>query len=827
MKSQMKKLSILLLSFIYFTVSSQQPKAMSSSEILLGMKKLNVVGNALYLAAHPDDENTNFIAYLSKERLVRTGYMALTRGDGGQNLVGSEQSEYVGLLRTHELLGARSIDGGEQYFSRANDYGFTKTTEEAIDTWGRNEILSDIVWRIRKFQPDVIINRFPPDNRAGHGHHSASAVLSKEAFAMAGDSTKFPEQLKFVKPWQAKRLVWNSYTPGFQNNSPEGSFVKVQIGDFNPLLGKSYTEISAEARSMHKSQGFGSAKTRNQRVDYALHVLGEAAKDDIFDGIDLTWKRVKKGEFIENAIKQMIENYSAINPSKSTKKLLEIYDLISKLEPSVYTIQKQSEIKQLLAACAGLWFETNAVDFSAAPTDKIKMTTTVVNRSDVAIKLISLKLNGLAKDSAVNTSLLNNQQFTAIFEVNIDKNQPISQPYWLAETWRKGLYTVNDLELRGLPMKPATLTSTFLFEIEGTPVNFTVPIQYKYVEPSDGEIYKYFEIRPEVMANIEEEVYAFNEQKPKNIFVTLKAGKANISGKIKLIAESGWSISPAEIDFKLKDKNQEQKLVFTVNPPVNVSETTLKVSMTTINGEFNRGLKTITYKHVPELNLFPVSEAKLIRMDLKKKGNNIGYVSGAGDKVPAALAQIGYNVTMLDYNAMSQDLSKFDAIVIGVRAYNTEEWLRFAQEKLMNYVKEGGNMVVQYQTSNFLGGMKIDNIGPFPFGIGRNRVTIEEADVKFLLPEHPTLNKPNKITKTDFNGWIQERGLYFADKWDGNYETIFSMNDPNETIQEGNTLYTKFGKGNYIFTGLAFFRQLPAGVPGAYRLFTNFLSVGK
>jgi len=408
----MKKITVLLITLISFSVFAQT-KQMNTGEILQAIKRLNVVGNVLYVAAHPDDENTLFITWLSKEKMVRAGYIAMTRGDGGQNLVGSEQGEYVGLLRTHELLGARNIDGGEQYFTRANDFGFTKTTDEAMATWGKDQILADLVWRIRNFQPDIIVNRFPPDARAGHGHHSASAVLSEEAFKAAADPNRFPEQLKFVKTWQTKRLVWNSFSPNFQNNQPEGSFIKIPLGDYNPLLGKSYTEISAEARSMHKSQGFGSAKTKNQRSDYALHKAGEEAKNDLFDGIDISWKRINGGEKIEKMVNEVYNNFKAQNPSSSIPSLIEIYDTIGSLEdanrsPNVWTTYKKKEVQDLILACAGLWFEANPTDYSVSPNDKIKVNINVVSRSKANITLDKLTFKGTDKDTTINKKLIYN-----------------------------------------------------------------------------------------------------------------------------------------------------------------------------------------------------------------------------------------------------------------------------------------------------------------------------------------------------------------------------------------------------------------------------------
>ncbi|WP_259016535.1 PIG-L family deacetylase [Emticicia fluvialis] len=815
--------------FTLFTmISFGQTKQLSTGEIIQAMKRLNVVGNVLYVAAHPDDENTLFITWLSKEKMVRAGYIAMTRGDGGQNLIGSEQGEYVGYLRTHELLGARSVDGGEQYFTRANDFGFTKTTDEALKTWGKEQILADLVWRIRNFQPDVMVNRFPPDPRAGHGHHSASAVLSEEAYKAAADPARFPEQLTYVKPWQVKRVVWNSFSPNFQNNTPEeGNFIKIELGNYNALLGKSYTEIAAEARSMHKSQGFGSARTRGERADYALHKVGEPAQKDLFDGIDMTWKRVKGGEKVEGMVNQMLADFKAENPSASVPALINIYNAIDGLEVNVWTTYKKNEVKDLILACSGLWFEANPVDYSVAGGDKIKVNLSVISRSDVNITLDKVSFKGTGKDSTMNLKLVYNKPVNQYFDLTIPASTPITQPYWLMEEKEKGFYKVKDQLLRGLPIKPADLVCDYTFTINGKAFNFQTPLTYKFVEPSIGEIYRYFEVRPEVMATIDEKVYAFADNQPKDVKVTVKAGKKGVSGSVSLVAPAGWRIEPAAINFELKDKYEEKIVSFKVYPSAMASDVSLKAVVKTASGTYNRGIATIDYKHIPALTLYPVSEAKAIRIDLKKKGTKIGYIAGAGDEVPAALAQIGYQVTMLTPVELGKDLSAYDAIIVGVRAYNTEEHLKYFQDKLMDYVKNGGNVVTQYQTNAFYGVSKVKEMGPYNFGIGRGRVTDETAEVTFLKPAHPLLNTPNKITAKDFDGWIQERGLYFADKWAKEYETIFTMHDAGEREEEGSVLYARYGKGNFVFTGLSFFRELPAGVPGAYRLFANMISVGK
>ena len=817
-----------ILNFPFQSVLSQTIKPMPTGEILLNLKKLNVVGTALYIAAHPDDENTVMLSWLAKERKVRTAYLSVTRGDGGQNLVGSELSDLLGLIRTQELLAARNIDGPEQYFTRANDFGFSKNTEETLQIWGKEAVLGDIVWRIRNLRPDVIICRFPPDARAGHGNHSASAVLAEEAFKLSGDPTKYPEQLKFVKPWQAKRVVWNTFNFGAVSQKPaEGDFIQVEIGTYNPLLGKSHTEIAAESRSQHKSQGFGVPRGRGLRPEYFVHKFGDKAQKDVFDGVDITWNRVKGGQAVESVINEAIKNFNADNPSTIVPTLVKALGLVNRLEDEYWKTQKKKELENLIIACAGLYFEANPNEYSAAIGEKVSVVAIAVKRSDLPMSLNKIKLVGLSKDTTMKVDLGNNELQRITFSVEIPKGQPLTQPYWLAEKkMSKGMYRVDNQELIGLPEKPSDLKAEFTFTIDNQPITFTVPINFKYTDEVRGELYRSFEIRPEVTANIADKVYVFADNQPKEVEVTLKSAKSGVSGSVMLDLPSGWKSNPSSIDFSLSNKYQEQKIVFKVTPSDKNSEGSMKAIAKTANGTFDRGILTVAYDHIPPQTLFPLTEAKVVKLDIKTKGKTIGYIAGAGDEVPAALRQIDYTVTMLTEKELSEDLSKFDAIVVGVRAYNTEERLKFYQKKLMEYVEKGGNMVVQYQVNNNL--QKVEGgMGPFPFKVSRDRVTVEEADIRFLKPESIILNSPNKITSKDFEGWVQERGLYFPNEWDAKFETILSSNDPNEKPNDGGLLYTKYGKGNYVFTGYAFFRQLPAGVSGAYRLFANLISVGK
>ena len=824
---------VVLLTFV-FSATVAQVKPLSSSELFLNLKKLNVCASVLHVAAHPDDENTLLLTYLAKERLVRTGYLSLTRGDGGQNLIGAEQGEYVGIIRTQELLAARKIDGPDQFFSRAYDFGFSKSTDEAVRLWGKEKVLGDVVWMIRKYRPDVVITRFPPDARAGHGHHSASAFLAEEAFKISDDPTQYPEQLAFVKPWKAKRIVWNSYSPGFQNNKPSVeklAFIPIEIGLYNPFLGKSYGEIAAESRSQHKSQGFGVPANRTVRIDYLLHKNGDPAEKDLLDGIDATWNRVKNSEKVAELIGQAIANYNLAKPSASVPVLVQIYQELSKLDATdIYVSTKKQEVETLIMNCLGLWFETNPAQFSAVAGEPTELKINVVSRSEQVVKLVKMAFTGATRDTTLNLTLKTNEQFNFPITVSIPQNQKISQPYWLEKPIDKGIFQIDDQNLIGQPENVPALYTDFTFLIENQTFTFRKPWIYKSVDPVDGESYRPFEVRPEVTANLTEKVYVFADNTPKMVEVLLKANQANCVGELRLETPTGWKIDPEVAVFDLKEKYAEQRFSFRLTPSTGFSEGKIKAVVKTQRGESSRSLRSVVYKHIPTQTLFPLAEAKLAKLEIKVKAKKVGYIAGAGDEVPAGLRQMGCAVTMLDEAELSKDLASYDAIVVGIRAYNTEERLKYYQEKLMEYVKNGGTMVVQYVTGggSFLNnGLKVKQMGPYPFAISRERVTEEDAKMNVLQANHPILNYPNKITDADFNGWVQERGIYFAQDWDKNYVPIFSCNDTNEAPKEGSLIYAAYGKGHFMYTGLAFFRQLPNGVPGAYRLFANMISVGK
>jgi LmbE family N-acetylglucosaminyl deacetylase len=807
------------------TVSAQPEKTLDAAQLELAVKKLNVLGSVLYIAAHPDDENTAALAYFESGKLLRAGYCALNRGSGGQNLIGDEQADELGLIRTQELLAARRIDGAEQFFTRAIDFGYSKNPEETFNIWGKQKILSDVVWIIRKFRPDVIITRFPDTGEGGHGHHTASAILAEEAFKLAGDPNSFPDQLKYVKTWQPERLYWNAWPQLLERKKEDLSKVlKIDLGSYNPLLGKSYTEIAAESRSMHKSQGFGVSAVRGEQWNYFKYMEGDSSGNDLFEGIDLSWNRVNGSEKVSSILKEVEEEFDPENPSASLPKLLTAYSELDKLNDDYWVPIKKKELLDVIQSAAGIWLDADADDYSFTPGDSVKITAGIVNRSGFPFKLTGISVSYKTQHDPINQPLNKNNYIKTEEVVALPQDAPYTQPYWLAKPHGKGTYTVDDQQFIGKPENDPPIMVSFNLTYGGTNIALSEPVSYHWTDPVHGEEYRPIVIAPPVSVNLSDKLYLFPDNGGKKIDVNLKSNRNNTAGKLSLEIPDGWKIEPKDFSYSFGHKGDEANFTFNVIPPSSPTETTLKAVAFEEGREISQGSITINYPHIPIQTIFPPAEARLIRLDIKKIIDNVGYVMGSGDMIPEYLRQLGYDVRILsDADIDTMKLAKFDAIVMGVRAYNTRERLSVYQPKLMNYVKEGGTLVVQYNTSFDL---VVDNIGPFPLTLSHDRITVEDAPISFVNPGLSLLNYPNKISQNDFENWVQERGLYFANKWDPRYKTVLSGNDPGETSLEGGMLCTDYGKGVYIYTGYSWFRQIPAGVPGAFRIFVNMISAG-
>jgi len=830
--------TILLLNILAIG-NAQTPATYSSADVYSNLKKLKVLGSVLYIAAHPDDENNTLLPFLAKEKMYRTGYLSITRGDGGQNLIGSEQGVELGLIRTQELLAARKIDGSEQYFTRAYEFGFSKSATEALNIWDKEKILADVVWVIRKFQPDIIINRFPPDARAGHGHHAASAILATEAFAAAANPKMFPEQLKFVDVWQAKRIVWNTFNFGGNNTIAENQ-LKIDIGNFNALLGKGYGEIGAEARTMHKSQGEGRPRRRGQLFEYFSHVAGEPANNDLMDGVNIGWNRLEKGDTVEKIIDKIVSTYHIEKPELSVAALVELHQYITGNFLHTQWIQKKlSEITDLIEQCSGLFLEATVNQQYGVQDDTIRINCAVNIRKKIPVSIGSIAVN--ERDSSIQQLLEFNQNYSVNFVAAHTAKPEDSQPYWLLKPQEsEGRFAIQNPKMVGEAWSKPVYEARFVLSFNQYSITFKKPVLYKYTHPVKGEVYQPITILPKVSLYISPSVALTNIQSlhktpfvpDSNIHVVVKPNftMKNVSVSLMALQEK------VKMVFTNKLINFEKDKSITLDIPIKQFYNGSKgafmgaaVELLVNNKKyvFSEYIKTISYDHIPDITYSFKDQTKFIETPIKTIGKKIGYINGAGDKVPEALVQLGFDVEYLEEKDINNStLQQFDAIITGVRAYNIHEYLTTKHEVLMDYVKNGGNLIAQYIRSNSVNNKPI-LVGPFPFSVNaQSRVTEEDAPVNFLLPNHSILNYPNTITKVDFDNWVQERSTYQADITNAQYEKLLSMKDSGDkTETNGSLITTAFGKGHFTYVSLVLFRQLPAGNSGAYKLLANIIAL--
>jgi LmbE family N-acetylglucosaminyl deacetylase len=821
------------LSLLPAPVVSQPGPTPSSVSLYNDLKKLNFLGSALYIAAHPDDENTRLISYLSNHVHARTGYLSLTRGDGGQNLIGTELRELLGVLRTQELLAARSVDGGEQFFTRANDFGYSKHPDETLRIWDKKEVLSDVVRVIRAFKPDVIINRF--DHRtpgSTHGHHTSSAILSTEAFDLAGDPAAYPDQLGSLKPWSPARLFFNTswWFYGSQENfekADKSRLVPMDIGVYYPERGLSNNEIASMASSQHRCQGFGRLNVRGSQMEYVELLKGPMPKGgDLFDGIDTSWGRIEGGAAIEAILKPLEASFDFADPSVHLPDLLRAYKLLQELEESHWKSLKLKELKELILGVTGVYLEASSETPYANPGSTAGIRIEAVNRSQWPIKMNGyLLISGSQSDSVI--PLPYNERVILETSLTIPQDHPDTAPYWLREEGSMGMYKVSNPALIGKPETPPAFHVVSNIDFNGTLIPFLIPVIHRYSKPDKGELYRAFDVVPRVTASFDSQVKLFPTTHSKQVQLTVKSLAEKVSGQVSLDIPEGWRAEPASYEFGLEGKGDEKIVQFTLFPPTGESQGFAAPRIVSEGQVFSRELVTIEYEHIPTQTVLLPAALKVVRLDVEKAGQHIGYVMGAGDEIPENLEAIGYTVHLMQVQDLTREaLRKMDALVLGIRAYNVLGDLPFKTDVLLQYVKEGGTMVVQYNTSG-RGPRDFSNLAPYPLRLSRDRVSDETAQVEILEPDHPLLNFPNQVGAGDFEGWVQERGLYFPDQWDPAFTPLFSMNDPGETPKKGSLLVAPYGDGTYIYSGLSFFRELPAGVPGAFKLLSNMLSIGK
>jgi LmbE family N-acetylglucosaminyl deacetylase len=822
---------LLLFICFFFKLQAQTPYKYNSAEIYAKIEKLNFIGSVLYIAAHPDDENTRLISYMANAQKARTGYLSLTRGDGGQNLVGPELRELLGVIRTQELIEARKVDGGEQFFSRANDFGYSKLPTETLKTWNKKEVLGDMVYIIRKFQPDVIITRF--DYRTPgttHGHHTSSAMLAKEAFDLVSDTSSYSSQLNLVQTWQPKRLYYNTswWFYGSREKfeaADKTNLANLSTGTYYQSLGKSNQEIAALSRSRHQSQGFGTSGARGDDMEYLEFTKGDKPTDktNLFEGIDTSWNRVEGGKAIGVLVSKIGKEFDFKNPSASISDLSKAYQMIQNSKNEHWKEIKTVEIKEIIAACAGLYLESVAENQSATPDSDLMLTLEAINRSNIQMTLENIQIVPENKNFAQNTILKNNVNETISLKIHLPKTLEFTAPYWLKDQGTLGMYRVDDQKNIGKPDIIRELKTVFSIRINDIAIPFERNIIYKYNDPVTGEVYRPFDVEPVVTTRFTDKVKIFNTNGTQLVSVNVQSGAANISGNVALEIPSNWSVSPKNIPFEIALKGASKIYTFEVTPPKSSSEIDVKAIATIDGAAFDKEKITIQYNHISNQQVLQPSTAKFIKLDIKIGTEKIAYIMGAGDEVPVSLQHMGYSVAVVQPDNISKAyLQNFDVLIMGIRAYNTVKELEFKQSILLDLVENGKTMIVQYNTT---GKLVTDQLAPFPLQISRDRVTEEDAKITFLAPNHPVLNVPNKITSKDFENWVQEQGLYYPDQWDSAFTPILSAHDENETPKNGALLVAPFGKGYYIYTGLSFFRELPAGVSGAHRLLANLISL--
>lgn len=803
-----------------FAFFSGTAGAQTSSEIFHGLKKLQETKRVLYLAAHPDDENTRLIGYLVNGEHAEVAYLSLTRGDGGQNLIGKELGIELGMIRTQELIRARETDGGRQFFSRAIDFGFSKHPDETLTNWDREKLLADVVWIIRKFQPDIMINRFNDQPGTTHGHHTTSAILSLEAFEKAADPNAFPDQLQWVEPWQAKRVFWNAYNWGGQYEPKEGKlYHRFDVGDLNPLLGRTYSKIAADSRTMHKSQGFGSTAQLGESSDFMELVKGEAFSEDPFDGVSNRWQSIPQGKNVAQAIDLALKNFDFKKPENNLKLLIDIRKQLHELPSDIAWIkEKQEGIDRLILQSLGFAAEFLSGKELSFPTDESRALLTLNNFSSIPIELQTFSI--LNQSISLQKALVGNKPLSQEILIKLPQSYPISQPYWMEKRPKDNLYQIEDRLEIGKPFNDPAVIGKLVFTIQGEEFEREVSLKYRYNDQVDGEIVQPFTVVPQASLSINKENVFLLNGETDEIKVEVSFQRELLKGQLSF---AGIPESSIEILSKIEEV-EKKRVTYTVRlSPANGQEKNIiGVKYITSDGQvFASGQRRITYKHIPNLTYFPPAEFNLIQLNLRVSPQRIGYIPGAGDDIPEVLTNLGYSVTLLDNGSLTlSKMLEFNTIIVGIRAFNVNQTLADEMNQLMAYVEQGGNLIVQYNTSSPLLSRKL---GPYPIQLSRNRVAVEDSPVKVDFAAHPVLHSPNRIEMKDFDGWVQERGLYFPDSWDDNYTAPLEMQDPNESPSKGPLLLANYGKGTFAYSGISWFRLLPAGVPGAIKLFVNLI----
>lgn len=794
----------------------QQFRSGNSNHILSQLQQLNTIGSAMYIAAHPDDENTRLISYLVHEKHIPTTYLSLTRGDGGQNIIGNEQGKALGLIRTLEMNEARKLDGAAQLYTSAIDFGFSKNPEEVFTFWNKQKLINEVKHAIQLRKPDILILRFPTTGEGGHGQHTASAIIALEAYQQLKS-----ENARNPQVWLPTRILFNAFSFGDRSTQKEDQ-LKIDINQYNHLLGKSYGELAGESRSMHKSQGAGTPQSFGIYKEYFQHLDGKLAHKDLFDDIDLTWNRIQRND-ITSLINKVIQKFNPTKPSSCIPELLNIKAEISLIKDNHIKNQKLQEIDNIIIACSGITAEVLAEKSSYTKGETIHAKLNVIARYDNILLEQILIDNNIAHDKS-KTIVVNHKfehDYSYQQQLTLENVYEHDNPYWLVNNEDPNHFETIANGNIGRPIQEPKCIS-FLLKIDGHEFRIKVPISYKKLDPLRGDVINEVRIQPEVSIAPVSNLLFKEKNQPTTTQLRIKS-----NATLKDVTLGYQSDGKSQKLMSISHIRNGIDTIITIILPKDLEHNkNINYFLTHKNDTFTQIQKVLTYDHIPETQYLEKATQKVVLKDWVTKVKNIGYIQGADDLVDNVLKSMDFNVTNLEWKDFQNPnfIQQFDVIIVGIRAYNTNPEITSIHPLLMKYIEAGGTVVTQYNTYNNL---KINNFGPYPFKISRKRITRENAPTYITNTSHKLLNYPNKIVGADWEDWVQERGLYYPEQWDSKYQVLISHQEFDEEPLESGILYTTFGKGHFIYTPLAFFRQLPAGNSGAIKLFMNLLSVGK
>jgi LmbE family N-acetylglucosaminyl deacetylase len=773
----------------------------------------------LYVAAHPDDENTQLLSWLVHERGIEAAYLSLTRGDGGQNLIGTEQGELLGVIRTFELLSARALDGAGQFLGTMRDFGYSKTAEETLAIWGEERALRDLVWVIRSYRPDIVVTRFPEQGET-HGHHLASARLARQAYALAGDSTAFTEQLAVAEPWQPRRLVHNVPSWNLLPENVDPGWFSVDVGGYSSLLGLAWAELAALSRSRHQSQGFGSAPRRGALVEYFTLLEGEPVVDgDPFALPDSDWAS-RGGSTVSAAVNSAIETFDPRAPASAVPALLDVRRALEDLADLPLAASTRAQVDDLIVACAGLWLDVRSSRDSVTPGETIDVTLDTQARGAVAVELMGIELGGTPV--ATTSGAIGSAFATTTLSITVPSDAPLQTHFWLTDAAGQGHDNLDDLSLVGASYVPPLIADVTV-RVGGEELVVQRPLRHVWVDPVRGERVRPVQVLPPLTVGTDQEALLVRPGEDAVLRASVHAFGDVTAGSVSINVPEGWTATPDHFDITLA-RGESQTIAIEVEAPEDASVGELRF-VASAGGSFSTlRADRIEYDHIPPQYVTRDNAVRVVPATWAPLDRRVLYISGPGDRVAESLAAAGVEVEVVDVAGVGAvDLEPFDAIVVGIRAFNAAPALHAELGRLLERVAEGAVLVVQYQTNSRIAPL-VGQIGPAPLTVGRGRVTDETAQVELVANDLGVFEGPNALADADFEGWVQERGLYFAESWDPAWIPLLRMADPGESPLDGALLAARHGEGVVYYTGLSFFRQLPAGVPGAYRLLLNLLA---